>query len=80
MEYTTEKQTETDRNIGGVIILVLFSNDNDFEDVLLMEFLYLVFTRMPGESHHGRLRSLFLYLSYVFRGLTDSLVLILLHQ
>ena len=29
------------------------------EDVTLVEFMYLVFTRMPGESYRGRLRSLF---------------------
>ena len=28
----------------------------------LMEFMYLVFTRMPGESYRGRLRFLLLYL------------------
>ena len=39
----------------------------------LMEFLYLVFTRMPGESYSRRLRSL-LYLCYVFRALINSLV------
>ena len=27
-----------------------------------MEFMYLVFTRMPGESYRRRLRSLVLYL------------------
>ena len=30
------------------------------EDVALIEFMYLVFTRMPGESYRGRLRSLLL--------------------
>ena len=28
------------------------------EDVPLVEFMYLVFTRMPGESYSRRLRSL----------------------
>ena len=37
-----------------------------FEDVPLVEFTYLIFTRMPGESYHRRLRSLLLYLCYVF--------------
>ena len=36
------------------------------DDVPLVEFMYLVFTRMPGESYRGRLRSLLLYLRYVF--------------
>ena len=35
--------------------------------------MYLVFTRMPGESYRMWLRSL-LYLCYVFRGLINSLV------
>ena len=44
-----------------------------FEDVPLVEFMYLVFTRTPDESYRGRLRSL-LYLCYVFRALINSLV------
>ena len=40
--------------------------NNKEEDVPLVEFMYLVFTRMPGESYRRRLRSLFLYLCYVF--------------
>ena len=35
--------------------------------------MYLVFTRMPGESYGRRLRSLLLYLCYVFRTI-NSLV------
>ena len=35
------------------------------EDVPLVEFMYPVFTRMPGESYRWRLRSL-LCLCYVF--------------
>ena len=34
--------------------------------VPLVEFMYLVFTGMPGESYRRRLRSLLLYLCYVF--------------
>ena len=45
-----------------------------FEDVPLVEFMYLVFTRMPGESHRRRLRSLLLCLCDVFRALINSLV------
>ena len=37
-----------------------------FEDVPLVEFMYLVFTRMLGESYRRRLRSLLLYLCDVF--------------
>ena len=41
----------------------------------LVEFMYLVFTRMPDcESYRRRLRSLLLYLCYAFRVLINSLV------
>ena len=33
-----------------------------FQDVLLVEFMYLVFTRMPGESYRRRRRSLLSFL------------------
>ena len=36
--------------------------------------MYLVFTGMPGESYHRRLRSLLLHFCYVFRALINSLV------
>ena len=36
--------------------------------------MYLVFTRVPGESYCTRLRSLLLYLCYVFRAVINSLV------
>ena len=35
-------------------------------DVRLVEFVYLVFARMPGESYRRRLRSLLLWLCDVF--------------
>ena len=38
-------------------------------DVPLVEFMYLVFTRMPGESYRRRLGFLLLCLCYVFRAL-----------
>ena len=44
------------------------------EDIPLVEFMYLVFTRMPGKSYRRRLRSLLLYLCDVFRALINSLV------
>ena len=45
------------------------------EDVPLVELLYLVFTRMPGESYRRRLGSLLLYLVlYIFQALINSLV------
>ena len=38
------------------------SSNGENEDVPLVEVMYLVFTRMPGESYCRRLRSLLLYL------------------
>ena len=43
------------------------------EDVPLVEFMYLVFTGMPGESYRRRLTSLLLRLCDVFRALINSL-------
>ena len=47
--------------------------DHLFEDVPLVEIMYIVFTCLPGESYCRRLRSLLLYLGYVFRVLINSL-------
>ena len=44
------------------------------EDVPQVEFMYLVFTRIPGESYCRQLRSLLLYLCYTFWALINSLV------
>ena len=48
--------------------------ETKFVDVPLVEFMYLVFTRMPYESYRRRLWSLLLYLCYVFRALIYPLV------
>ena len=40
----------------------------------LVEFVYLVFTHVPGKSYRRWLRSLLLYLCYVLRALINSLV------
>ena len=37
--------------------------------------MYLVYTRMPGESYRKRLMSFMSYLCYVFRALINSLIL-----
>ena len=37
-----------------------------YKDVPLVEFMYLVFTRMPGESYRRLLRSVLLYSCYIF--------------
>ena len=44
------------------------------EDAPLVEFMYLVFTRMPGESYRRRLRYFLLCLCDVFRAMITSLV------
>ena len=54
---------------GGVYIPCVYK----FEDLPLVEFMYLVFTRMPSEIYRRRLGSLVLYLCYVFRSLINSL-------
>ena len=46
----------------------------NFKIKMIDESVYLVFTRMPGKSYLRRLRSLLLYLYYVFRELVYSLV------
>ena len=45
---------------GGVCVCVcVWGGGGSFpEKVPLVEFMYLVFTRMPGESYRRRLRSL----------------------
>ena len=55
---------------GGRVFCCCFC----FEDTLLMEFMYLVFTRMPGETYRKRLRPLLLYLCEVFRATISSVV------
>ena len=49
------------------------------EDVSLVEFMYLVFTRLPGESYRRPLRSL-LYWCFVYRALIISCVCRLCHK
>ena len=59
----------------GAMIVLLNSPAWKFsEDVPLVEFMYLVFARVPGESYRRQLRSLLLYLCDVFRALINSLV------
>ena len=50
------------------------NNNKPTEDVSVVVLMYLVFTRVPGESYRRRLRSLLLYLCSVFRALINSLV------
>jgi len=49
--------------------------ESTHKDVPLVEFMYLVFTCMPGESYCRRVGSLLLLcLCYVFKALLNSLV------
>ena len=57
------KRSERSRNVNTLLLLI-------FEDVPLVEFMYLVFTSMPGESYRRRPRSL-LYLCYLFQALIN---------
>ena len=45
-----------------------------FGDVALVEFMYLEFARMPGESYRRQLRSLLLCWCDVLRAIINSLV------
>ena len=45
----------------------------DFEDVRMVEFMYLEPTRTPGKSYRRGLRSLLLYLCDVFQALINFL-------
>ena len=48
--------------------------ESTHKDVPLVEFMYLVFTRIAGENYRRRFRSLLLYLCYVFGALINCLV------
>ena len=48
--------------------------NDETEDVPLVEFMYRVFTRMPGESYRRRLRSLLLCLCCMFGALINPFV------
>ena len=62
------RQVQQQRHESPTVILYLC------KDVPLVEFMYLVFTSMPGESYHRQFRSSLLHLCYVFRALINSLV------
>ena len=62
--------TRSINSTGGIQRYILRCTEN----VPLVEFMYLLFTRMPGASYRRQLRSLLLYLCYVFRSLINSLV------
>ena len=59
---------------GLTNIFLYITNIYVSQVVLLVEFMYLVFTRKPGDSYRNRLRSLLLHLCYLFRALVNSLL------
>ena len=63
----TDRQTDRQRQRGLCV-----------DDIPLVEFMYLVFTRIPGESYHRRLMPLLLFLCDACRALINSLVVILM--
>ena len=52
---------------------VKFDGYREIEDVPVVEFIYLVFTRMPGEGYRRRFGSLLLSTCDVIRALINSL-------
>ena len=56
-----------------ILLASYLSTDLSFEDVPLLESVYLVFTRMPVESYCTRLGSLLLCSCDIFRALINSL-------
>ena len=75
----THKRADSVHGHGGARVDSLILSDyynSEFlhpEDVPVVEFMYLVFTRMPGESYRMRLRSLLLCcVTYFERLCVDS--------
>ena len=64
-------------NVPATECIYYYATQGYSEDVLLVEFMYLVFTRMPGESYRRRVGTLLFCLCDVVRALINSLVLIL---
>ena len=69
-EYT---RLDTKRSVLGTGILSIPECRDWFKAVPLVEFIYLVFTRMPGERCR-RATQVFVCLCYVFQALINSLV------
>ena len=71
------KQTQQQRPESPTVIASQLAHKykvHETKDVHLVKFMYLVFTRMPGENHRRRLRSLLLCLCNDFRALINSVV------
>ena len=73
--HVTTRYINSTRGIScQTFFLYLEVHKLQHEAVPLVEFMYLVFTCMPGESYHRRLRSLLSYMCCVFQVLINSLV------
>ena len=62
------------REMDGIYIYICHWRASFLEDEPLVEFMYLVFTRLPGESCHRQLGSLVLCLHDISRALINSFV------
>ena len=64
----------------SLFLVFLRGKERYYEDVALVEFMYLVFTRTPGESSRRRLGSLLSRSCVVFRALMTSICLLILRS
>ena len=71
---TVEEKNATTEDKETELSFLFFFCNFVLEDVPLVVFMYPVFTRIPDESYRRPLRSLLLYLCYVFPSLINSLV------
>ena len=75
-KFCIYRDIQIDMRLLTVVIKRPLSNCTvllNLEDIPQVEFMFLVFTGMPGESYRRQLRSLLLYLCYVFRALINFL-------
>ena len=75
-KFCIHSDIQIDMRLLTVVIKRLLYNFTvllNLEDVPQVEFMFLVFTGMPGESYRRQLRSLLLYSRYVFRALINFL-------
>ena len=77
-EWTPRVLRTAEKNMICSYSFLIVKNDlkSKCTEWLLVEFMYLVFARMPGESYRRRLRSL-VYLCYVSRAQINSLCLLI---
>ena len=61
-----EQCSQHDKKVLKAILCFSADGGLILEDVPLVEFMYLVFTRMPGDNYQRQLESLLLHLCYIF--------------